>query len=210
MPRIPPRSTCRPARLAALACAAALAALALPSHALYKIVGPDGRVTYTDRPQAPGKVTSMQPDGRLDAQVVLPRELQQATARFPVTLYVTSNCDPCEAARSLLRRRGVPHQEKQVVSQEDSRALAQLTGGSDTPVLQVGSQILRGLSATVWGSYLDSAGYPRESRLPGNYRYPEPSPLVELRKAEPAPQPAPTGLPSLPMASPPGAGGIRF
>ena len=35
-----------------------------------------------------------------------------------------------------------------------------------------GQQPLRGLSAESWNAYLDSAGYPRESRLPVGYQFP--------------------------------------
>lgn len=213
MPTIPstPPATPRaaPSLSVLAACVAVLLALvALPSHALYKIVGPDGKVTYTDRPQTAGQVTPMHADGRLDTQVALPAQLQQASSRFPVTLYVTSNCDPCENARRLLRQRGVPHEEKVIVSEADSQAFERLTGGRDAPTLAIGAQILHGLSPDVWDAYLDSAGYPRESRLPGNYRYPPPSPLVERQEATPAPPAA--GLPHLPMATPPSPTGIRF
>jgi hypothetical protein len=89
--------------------------LATSAHALYKVVGPDGRITYTDR--APGvnegRVSPL--GGRtvpVVNEVVLPVELRQAATRYPVTLYTTSGvCEPCDAARAQLRQRGVPHRE---------------------------------------------------------------------------------------------------
>ena len=186
----------------------------LPVQAQYKVIGPDGRVTYTDTPppQANGsKVTKLGENPAAAAQVALPIELRQATQRFPVTLYTLKTCDPCDAARSFLRQRGVPYTERLVISQEDANALQQLSGARDTPTLTIGAQVLRGLSTDTWGSYLDSAGYPRESKLPANYQYPAATPLTEPpvvaeRKPAPAPQPAP----QTPADQPTKNGGIRF
>src|SRR5258705_8171766 len=188
----------------------ALVLAALPAHALYKVVGPDGKVTYTDR--APvgttDKVTSISNSGNVVSAVALPLELRQAAQRFPVTLYTMANCEPCDGARALLRARGIPHAEKTVLTAEDSEALARLSGARDAPTLTIGVQALRGFSAELWNSYLDSAGYPRESRLPANYQFPAATPLTERREAAPvagrqppaepqaAPAPAPTQGPA--------------
>ncbi len=197
---------------------ALLAALtALPSQAQYKVVGPDGKVTYTDRQPtaAEGKVSSLGARGvaAVTTDATLPFELRQPVARYPVTLYVSGgNCEPCEASRQLLRQRGVPFAEKQILSAEDSESLERLTGGRDVPALSIGAQTLRGLAASVWGSYLDAAGYPRESRLPATYQNPAPTPLTERREAAvrpPAPRASQPGEAApAPVAPPPGT--IRF
>lgn len=192
MPLRPPRTAAttlalHAAGLLALVCAA------LPAQALYKVVGPDGRVTYTDRPPAgtqPQQVTPLAPGARASpsqsAAAALPTELRQAAARYPVTLYVVANCPPCDTARSLLRGRGIPYAEKLVASNEDADALQRIAATRDAPTLTVGAQPLRGFSADVWNFYLDSAGYPRESRLPAGWRYAPATPLVERREALPA------------------------
>ena len=165
-------------------------AAASTCDAQYKVVGPDGKVTYTDRTPAPsdGKVTSLTArGGTAVGDAALPLELRQAAARYPVTLYVTAGaCEPCESARQLLRQRGIPVAEKQVQSAEDSEALERLSGGRDAPTLTIGSQTLRGLAPEVWNSYLDAAGYPRESRLPASYQYPPATPITERREASAA------------------------
>ena len=200
------------------AMAALLAALtALPSQAQYKVVGPDGKVTYTDRQPttAEGKVSSLGARGVAPAATDsnLPFELRQPVARYPVTLYVSGgNCEPCEAARQLLRQRGVPFAEKQILSAEDSEALERMTGGRDVPALSIGAQTLRGLAASVWGSYLDAAGYPRESRLPTAYQNPAPTPLTERREAavRPPAQRASQPAEAAPAPIAPAPGTIRF
>lgn len=187
------------ASTAALFSAAIIASLVpSTSHAQYKVIGADGKVTYTDRPPLPneGKVTSLgtrilPSGGGTTPDVVLPLELRPIVSRYPVTLYtVTGACEPCETARQQLRQRGVPFAEKQVQSPEDSEALERLSGGRDAPTLTIGSQILRGLAPEVWNSYLDAAGYPRESRLPATYQYPPAAPITERREATAARAPA--------------------
>jgi glutaredoxin len=150
---------------------------ALPCQAQYKVIGADGKVTYTDRAPtgSDGKVTSINSRAAANGggDVSFPLELRQAISRYPVTLYTaTGACDPCETARQTLRQRGIPFNEKQVQSPEDSEALERLSGGRDVPTLSIGAQTLRGFAPEVWGSYLDAAGYPRDSRLPANYQYP--------------------------------------
>ncbi len=191
---------------------------ALPAHAQYKVVSADGKVTYTDRPPASGKdkVTAISSRGVSSGpvDVTLPLELRQPVARYPVTLYtVTGTCAPCESARQLLRQRGVPYAEKQVQTPEDSEALERLSGARDAPALAIGTQMMRGLAPEVWGSYLDAAGYPRESRLPASYQYAAAAPIVERREAsaarpaasaaQPAPADATVPAPAIPS-------GIRF
>jgi len=206
----------RPPLLAPLAAlAAALMAVCLPASAQYKVIGSDGSVTYTDRPPVTGnaRVTQL---GRSDepaetaptagtASAGLPFALRQLAARFPVTLYTSSECPPCDAGRRLLQQRGIPYTERSVQSQDDAAALERAVGGRTVPALTVGSQALRGLSETDWMGYLDAAGYPRQSQLPPNWRPPAATPLVAHiapSVRSPAPTPAPPA-PVAPIAPPP-------
>ncbi len=197
------------ARLAAL-CAAACAAAALPAAAqtVYRIVGPDGKVTFSDR--APDAQTA--PDianGRRSSGggggSSLPYELQQIATRFPVVLYTGSDCAPCASARNLLIGRGVPFTERTVSTNEDIDALQRLSGSTSLPFGTIGSQQLSGFSDVEWAQYLDAAGYPRQSQLPPTYRRPPAAPLVAAKPAAapapgaaraPAPPPAPASAPS--------------
>lgn len=199
----------------------ATALLAAPALAQFKVIGADGKVTYTDRQPAnsTAKVTSLGSHSVLPetpAATSLPLELRQPVQRYPVVLYtVTGACEPCESARQFLRQRGVPFNEKQVRSPEDSEALERLSGGRDAPTLSIGSQMLRGLAPNVWGSYLDAAGYPRDSILPTSYQYPAATAIVERREANAASslaraasQPGDNETPAaVPPASP---SGIKF
>ena len=200
--------------------ALALACFALPGHALYKVVGPDGTVTYTDRPP-PAAAGRPAPAGArteapADAPLAnLPLELRQVSTRYPVTLYTGTDCAPCETGRRLLATRGVPFAERRVGSEEDAEALNRLTGGRSIPTLMIGTQALRGFADSDWHSYLDAAGYPRESRLPRGYQQPAATPLVQRQAEAAAPQerpaaPAPAAEPAPPPPAPPAPAGIRF
>jgi len=138
--------------------------------AQFKVIGADGKVTYTDRePSQPeGKVTALGAKAPVQAaEPELPFELRQVAAKYPVMLYTTSGaCEPCAQARQYLKQRGVPYSERQALSNEDIEALEKLSGGRETPTLTVGSQVLRGFAADSWAQYLDAAGYPRASLLP--------------------------------------------
>lgn len=188
-----------------LVIASLLGLACLAAQAQYKIVGPDGKVTYTDRPTATSqgdKVTPVRGGSVSDVpdSVQLPPDLRQAVQRYPVVLYTTPECGPCADARALLRARGVPFSERLVTTNEDSESLQRLTGAREAPTLTLGAQTLRGLSSDTWNAYLDSAGYPRESKLPANYNYPVATPLTE-RRPLPVAQPSRPQPPLIPQAS---------
>lgn len=182
----------------------ALACGSVQAQPVYRIVGPDGKVTFSDRAPdvaAPGARTSAatQPPAGTDASA-LPYELRQVVQRFPVTLYTGSNCAPCDSARNLLTTRGVPFTERTVGTSEDVQALEKFSGKSNLPFATIGGQQLEGFSETDWSQYLDAAGYPKQSQLPPNYRRAPAAPLVALK---PAPETA------KPSADKPAAATVR-
>lgn len=200
----------KPALFAA-ALAGALALAAPSAHALFKVVGPDGRVTYTDRPPpaSDGRVVPVNRETGSASDPALPFALRQVATRFPVTLYTAVNCEPCTLARQLLSRRGIPFAERVADTREDREAWERIVGGPEAPALRVGGQMLRGFNPVNWDETLDVAGYPRQSQLPASYQAPAAVPLVDRRPA--TPNPAPPSLPAAP-AQDTGSnpGGIRF
>ncbi|MDE2371031.1 MAG: glutaredoxin family protein [Burkholderiales bacterium] len=191
--------------------------LALPAAAAlaqYKVVNPDGSISYTDRPPADAKsrVTPMRGGTPVAAstQPELPAELRKPAQTYPVTLYTTSECPPCDNARQLLQRRGIPYSERLVTTEEDARALEAAVGGRTLPSLTIGAQPLRGVNEGDWNTYLDAAGYPRTSKLPPNWPTPRATPMV-ARAAPPA-APASRQAPPPPTTPNPAEqpGGIRF
>lgn len=225
IPRRTPVSTAQRTGLG-LAIALGMALCAGGALAQYKVVGPDGSVTYTDRP--PTGATQVRPLQRSATapaapelgDPALPPLLRQLALRYPVTLYTTPDCPACDEGRTLLTQRGIPYRERRITTEDDVQALERALGWRTVPSLNVGSQGLRGFTAMEWTSYLDLAGYPRESRLPATWKPPAVQPLAGTRAAaaepartEPAtatvPNPAERRAPAAePAAEAPGR--IRF
>lgn len=189
---------------------------------VYRIVGPDGKVTFSD--QAPpaaksaalGSTATTANAAPVAGGAGLPFELRQVAGKYPVTLYTSDSCEPCNSGRALLTGRGIPFTEKTVNTAEDTQALERLSGAASLPFMTLGSQQVKGFSDAEWTQYLNAAGYPASSALPASYRAPAPTPLVALAAA-PAAAPkaaasAPGTVPVRPKAPPPvsSPGGIRF
>lgn len=185
--------------LVLLACSAAQA------QTVYRIVGPDGKVTFSDRaPDNAAKATTSTTNpatGAVGGTTGLPLELSRIAQRFPVTLYTGSDCSPCASARSLLVNRGVPFTERTVTTNEDLDALRKLSGDTSLPYGTIGAQRMAGFSDTEWTQYLDAAGYPKASLLSANYRRPPATPLVAVA-APAAPAAAPASNAAAATASP--------
>jgi glutaredoxin len=191
------------------------------AHAqLYKWVGPDGKITYTDTPppaNAPGRVETKPLPTAAAAAAELPFELAQAARNHPVTLYTTPSCPPCDEGRKLLTERGIPYRERTVTSQEDLAQLRAAGGDTQLPYLTVGRHRERGFESASWNNTLTVAGYPTANRLPRSYRQPPPetaAPRAEAPKQAEAKPTAAAAEPPLPSAPPPAAGnappGFRF
>lgn len=200
--------------LAALICATGMA----HAQSVYRIVGPDGKVTFSDQPPvtaAQGKVvsTGIGASGAA-ANASLPFELRQVVSKYPVTLYTSAKCAPCDAGRSLLTGRGVPFTERTVSTPQDIEYLQRLSGETSLPFLTIGGQRIKGLSESEWTQYLDAAGYPKTSALPPSFKNAAATPLVPKAEApvakpvEKVETPAPAAPP--PAVTPANPAGIVF
>jgi glutaredoxin len=138
---------------------AAVAAQAQP----YRWVDEKGRVQYTDTlPPASAKNVEKVKlhENAIGRQPSY--ELSRATREAPIKLYTHPICkEPCQLARELLAKRGVPFAE--VVASDPGKLaeLQKLSGAADVPVLVVGDQVEKRLSAEAYDRALDGAGYPR-------------------------------------------------
>ena len=186
---------------------------------VYRVVGPDGRVTYSDKPTAQPARDAAPSSAGGSSNTALPYTLAQTAQRYPVTLYTSKECVPCTTGRNLLINRGIPFSEKTVESNDDIAALQRLAGNNSLPLLTIGGQQLKGFSDSEWSQYLDAAGYPKASQLPASYRRPAATPLVArtaaaapaAQAAEPAePAPAPAGPSVAPQRTTTNPTGIRF
>ena len=158
------------------------------AQTVYRVIGPDGKVTFSDKPPVSGTNVTATDMGGKSLEIggpVLPAELRQVASKYPVTLYTANNCAPCGTGRALLSGRGVPFTEKTVTTNDDAQALQRISGETSLPFLTIGSQQIRGYSDAEWTQFLDAAGYPKTSALPTSYRNPPATPLVVVLKPPP-------------------------
>lgn len=174
-------------RFLSTAVALALAAGAAGAAQLYRWVDDKGNVEWRDTPP-PANAKSVEKrtmTGNTIETSTLPYALQQAIKNNPVTLW-TFDCGPhCNAAAAHLAKRGIPHTVRH--SNKEPEVLKKLTGGTDVPVLVVGSTQLKGYAETTWDAALDNAGYPR-TPAPGTK--PQGKVAESSKDAEPAAKPA--------------------
>lgn len=188
--------------------AAVLLAAPVQAQQVYRIVGPDGRVTFSDKPpQEPNARIKAEPLSAAGAAAAnsgsaLPFELRQVASRYPVTLYTGNNCLPCGSGRSFLSARGIPFTEKTVTTNADIEALQRLSNSTSLPFLTIGGQQLKGFAEAEWTAFLDAAGYPKTSALPPNYRQVAASPLVAVQPPPAAAAGTPAAAANAPAASP--------
>jgi glutaredoxin len=161
---------------------------------IFRSVGPDGRVTFSDQPspetgsRAVTPIVLRTPGAAADHSAV-PFAPRQVATRYPVTLYSGPGCAPCASGRVLLLGRGVPFTEMTVSTQEDIDALKRLSGTATLPFVTIGGQHIKGFSEVEWTQFLDAAGYPKTSQLPSSYSPPAALPLVAVQQP---PQRAPS------------------
>jgi glutaredoxin len=150
------------------------ALFAPPAAAQYRWVGPDGTVSYGDKapPGARDVATSPTAAAQAPADPTLPVGLRSTATKFPVTLYTTDSCNPCESARDHLIARGVPFVERTVRTFADFEAYKKLGfAGDGFPAITIGRDRSRGFESAALDRLLDAAGYPKSSTLPRNYRH---------------------------------------
>lgn len=137
-------------------------ALALCTHmagaqTLYKSVGADGRVVYSDQPPATGAVEKTMRLESLPVSVVpgaTPRPAPNTAAaqapaavvpRGEVVLYMATWCGYCKAAKSYLAHKGITYRELDIDTPAGKTAFAQI-GGRGVPVLLTQGQRVTGFT----------------------------------------------------------------
>jgi glutaredoxin len=152
------------------------AALALPAMAqgkdtVYRSVGPDGRVTYSQTPPAQGQVDRKLEFDKLPA-TPLPAYLLQfrqdvsraaAAAMAPpsgLTLFSAVWCGYCKQAKAWLRANNQPFQEVDIDQPSGLAEFRKVGGGGGVPLL-VGPQLkLQGFTPEAYAAALASGKRP--------------------------------------------------
>ena len=145
-----------------LAAALLLADSPAAQQQLYKSVAPDGRIIYSDRPPADGRVEKTityydQPSSGLSPQVLA--YLEDLKRRSPTSkaapsdgtiLYMATWCGYCRQAKAFLASRNIPYREFDIDTQEGLAAFAGAGGGKGVPLLIHGGARVRGFSAATY------------------------------------------------------------
>jgi len=153
----------------------------------YRWIDEKGRVHYTDTPPPPSAKSAQKKNLKGNAVGLQPNyALSQAAKSSPVKLYSHPDCqDPCQLARDVLNKRGIPFTEISAIDAAKVEELKRVSGGARVPVLVVGGQVESTPSAEAYNQALDLAGYPAAGvTRPGNQTAPTP------------PKPAPQSPPS--------------
>lgn len=128
----------------------------------YRWIDEQGRVHYTDTPPPP--TAKGVEKKNLKGNAVGEQQntqLAKASRNSPVTLYSHPDCKaPCDKAREILGKRGVPFKEVSVIDQARYEELKKLSGDAQVPVLLVGKRVEASPSEPAYNQALDEAGYP--------------------------------------------------
>lgn len=133
------------------------------AQTLYKSIGPDGKVVYSDRPPASGKVektlkvqdlpNTALPQKTLAELAALRKNVKPgAVPMTGVVLFSASWCGYCRQAKAFLAQRGISYQEKDIDTPEGKLAYVQAGGGGGVPMLVANGAVTRGFSAETYES----------------------------------------------------------
>jgi glutaredoxin len=149
--------------------------LSAAAHAatLYKSIGPDGEVVYSDRPPASGKVDktfefSNLPSTPLPESVVkyrdeLRKSMEKRLAESAVprgrqpVIFTAKWCGYCRQALAYLAEKKISYTEHDIDTPGGMRAFAETGAGRGVPLLLVGEQKLQGYSRPAYETVFSRA-----------------------------------------------------
>ena len=144
-----------------IACMVLLSCAAF-SQTLYKSVGLDGKVVYSDKQPAEGRVEKMKfqnlpatplPQAVAAAYAELLRKAKANPVTAPVAgtvLYSASWCGYCRQAKAYLASKGIAYSELDIDTPTGMAGFAQVGGGRGVPLLMAGGQKVQGYSAQAY------------------------------------------------------------
>lgn len=141
----------------------------LLTHAdtLYKSVGPDGKITYSDKPPISGNVQKKLtfknlPSTKLPASAAskLAQAGNKKTTDNPrliageVTLFTASWCGYCKQAKAYLASQGINYREVDIETENGMVEFSQAGGNGSVPLLIAGKESVLGFSSEAYDAIL--------------------------------------------------------
>ena len=147
-----------------------LTATAAIADTLYKVVGPDGKITYTDQPPADPKSAKALTFSDLPASPLPPAVLKYqaellkgmnnrlATAgKFEspgtVTLFSATWCGYCKKAKAFLQAKRISYHEYDIDSPNGALSYVEAGGKRGVPLLIADGKRLQGFSEAAYDSF---------------------------------------------------------
>ncbi len=134
----------------------ALLSTAVLAQSLYKSIGPDGKVVYSDHPPTGGRVVKTMQFNNLPSSSLSAAKLEQvrrqkaskqaAIASDQAVIYTTSWCGYCKKAKAYMASKGISYREVDIETESGLAAYAQAGGGEGVPLLQYRGETVRGFS----------------------------------------------------------------
>jgi glutaredoxin len=130
---------------------------------MYKSVRPDGKIVYSDRPPAEGRIEKTLAFENLPSSP-LPKEtfsyveqLKKLRASVPfvapregIVLYSATWCGYCAKAKAYLQGKGISYENIDIDTNAGKTAFAQAGGGRGVPLLLAGGKRIQGFSAAAY------------------------------------------------------------
>lgn len=146
---------------------ALLVAAAAQSATLYKSIGPDGQVVYSDRPPQSGKLEKTFDFGNLPSSPVpetvtryrqdLEKSMQQRLAAAPPgrgpVLYRAAWCGYCRQAEAYLAEKRISYTKIDIDTPEGKTAFAAAGGGKGIPFMVANGKELRGYTRPAYDAF---------------------------------------------------------
>ena len=146
------------------------AATSVHAETLYKVIGTDGRVTYTDRPPADRtSITALKftdapvtrlPESVLKNQAEFAKGMQNQSAQTkkidasgPTTLFIASWCGYCTQAKAYLRTKGIAFRELDIDTPAGGRAYFEAGGQRGVPLIMADGKRLSGFSTGAYDHF---------------------------------------------------------
>jgi glutaredoxin len=148
-------------RAALLICIALTLTANADAQTVYKSIGPDGKVVYSDSPPVDSKNARKLKFDKLPASPLpaparasVEQQKRSTSTAVPVTtavvLYSAAWCGYCKAAKTWLGTRGIAYREIDIDTDSGRAYFAQAGGGDGIPLLVAGGQRVQGFSPAAY------------------------------------------------------------